>query len=372
MEAFLESESESDDSSQHENDEDHHEDEKNFIRIPWEGAPPKIVIAKSQRNVLRSPFESEQSENNDGMKCVRKIWFCRDVNDSKQRTLKAWDVPLTWDTADIASVFSIFGDIDSTAIRKHNNIVDRHCVIKFREASQVEFAMHYDSSSIIQPAMRGRVQFGVSKYLRDYIKTRPLNIDELQYEVDRFMASFDKLQSKKREQEKKSPRRHRGWIQKRDKDGFTKIHYPNKWERKRHRAHRLPAIEMQDDVDVVKRAEMRASNKREGVKVDELNPKDTFNAPPQPNLYDAGKKDEYYKANRIKDIHKKKKMRILAKQKQMKEKVKFSLREKSEADKAKRLNIGQARWKRVTEQKQRWNKEMSHTTDMRKHRRFKP
>eukprot|EP01084_Bolivina_argentea_P032728 60599_1 len=208
------------------------DDKVNFIRIPWEGSPPKIVIDKSQKHLLKSPFDDDYNSTNDSMKCVRKIWFCRDINDSKKRTLKVWDLPLTWNNNNIRKVFNIFGIIQAITLKNQNNILDRHCLIRFKHSSKVDFAMNYDSSLIIQPLIVGSIKLGINKYLINYIKTRPHNIKHLQFQVDKFMNSFDKLQKQKREKLRQKPRRFHGWIQKKDRDmpGFTKIHYPSKFE----------------------------------------------------------------------------------------------------------------------------------------------
>merc|ERR1711991_271009 len=110
---------------------------------------------------------------NSKMNCVRKIYFCRYIHDKIGRTIKIWDLPLTWDNENIHNVFKIFGDILTIKIENHNNIISRYCLIKFKHSSNVDFLMNYDSTEIIQPLIRGNIKFGIKKYLINYIKTRP-------------------------------------------------------------------------------------------------------------------------------------------------------------------------------------------------------
>ena len=173
------------------------------------------------------------------------------------------------------------------------------------------------------------------------------------------------------------PRRHRGWIQKRDKDGFTKVHYPNKFERRKHRAIKIGIDEKErvgdqnggdDEVDVDGHGEPIGKGKP-----DKILENDSFNAPPQPNVYNAKRKEAYYRANSIKDVFKKKRIKLLKKQMMAKDRIKEEVKGKFKEESQLRVKgIAGARLRDSMQRKKRWNKDMSQTTKLRKNRRFKP
>ena len=114
----------------------------NFIRVPWEGEPPKIVIPKSKQKIIKSPFEGESTTD-------RKIWFCRNRN-KRGKTLKVWGLPLNWNEKDVETAFAVFGKIEKVHFMHPKDIIHRYCNVQFDNKSMVEFAMKYDSSSIVQ------------------------------------------------------------------------------------------------------------------------------------------------------------------------------------------------------------------------------
>ena len=103
-----------------------------------------------------------------------------------------------------------------------------------------------------------------------------------------------------------------------------------------------------------------------------INPNDTLNAPPVSRLYDRSRKKEYYSINQIKDTYVKQDMKQKRKQLRMKQQVKESLRSKSYQNNRRRDGIGNARLKRSMHDRKQWNNDMSNTTNLRKHRNFKP
>ena len=205
--------------------------------------------------------------------------------------------------------------------------------------------------------MIGNNKFGVRKYLTQYIKTRPLNIGELQHTVDKFMFHFDRIRTRKEEERRKDPRRNKKWINTIESDGFKKIHYQNKILRRKHRAIRLPAIPNNGD---------KAEGTTNNAGTHSVNPYDTFNAPPEKKLYSKERKREYNELNEIRDYHEQRRLQKLRKQERAKDQIKNEVQNAFVTQKMNR--IGRVGFKLAN--KMAGN--MRETTNLRKHRNFKP
>jgi len=108
-------------------------------------------------------------------------------------------------------------------------------------------------------------------------------------------------------------------------------------------------------------------------KPDKILKNDTFNAPPVPNVYNTNRKQAYYQANNIKDVFKKKRMKMLKKRNEGRQEVKMRIGEKMAKLKEKNIKgIAGARLQHTLPRRDRWGKDMSQTTELRKNRRFKP
>ena len=218
----------------------------NYICIAWIGEPPKVTLHKNAAQSTINPFNDnmDSKDDNELSNTYRKIYFSRNVNDKKNRSIKIWNIPICYNEDDIKEIFSIFvGDIN-TDIKKCNifspySILDRHCIMSFSNKDIVNIALNYDTKNIIQPYIKGSIPLGLNKWLIQYINNIPKDIDKLKFQVDRFFFHFDNITEMKQKQLQNMPRKNRGYIKLRDKNGFKKIHYVNKHERKKHKAIRL-------------------------------------------------------------------------------------------------------------------------------------
>ncbi|ETO34031.1 hypothetical protein RFI_03063, partial [Reticulomyxa filosa] len=245
------------------------------------------------------------------------------------KSLRIWNMPLSWSDQDVRNVFSCFGEINRCQITdptrkvvrlqkraryvkkktpsflhdisnsdvvssnlQHTDhvstalsILDRFAVVTFTSSKSVQSAMHFDSSTIVQPFYQGSISLGKDKILSEYEHSRPKNLAEMEQQVDKFMFEFDRLTALRRKQYKENtPHRMRGWIQTKGEDGFKTIHYPSKFLRKKHRS-----------IDLLNSKELA----------------DTYNDQPVPNIYDKKKHKEYYQLNNIKDVFAIKKARVM-------------------------------------------------------------
>jgi len=159
-------------------------------------------MSKKRKNHLFLPAEVSVP----GLKVEkRKLCFesCEDdvENFEEERTLRILNFPITFDFSDLKQVLSCFGAVEKSFIPFGQKSYSRFGFVQYYEKSSVETAFKFEPEKATQPAHKGSLVFGVSKWLTDYHRLRP-SPKILENMVDRFMEEFDKREQTIDEEEK--------------------------------------------------------------------------------------------------------------------------------------------------------------------------
>ena len=166
------------------------------------------------------------------------------------------------------------------------------------------------------------------------------------------MDKFDGIEKKKEIKLKQTPRRNRGWIQKRERDGFTSVHYVNKHERSKHKAVRMEKVDKTETSTDI--------------------PNDIHNAPPHKTMYDKKRNRAYNELNNIDNVYKRKKEKLEKYKKRKREKIREAVIEKAKEKSIKRMGLNTVKLVSMMEKRKRWDKDKAKTTQIRRGRTFKP
>lgn len=180
---------------------------------------------KKERDSALRGFRALAMRVQDGSDEARYVFFKehheKQDNDSgiaPGHTLFAVNIPHTFSSDDVMSVFSVFGsvqmvlfdDLPTAGIPISPFTLDRpvkpaqSARIVFEEAESVQKAMEMDLGDVLLPYEKGTALTGMKKWLEEYKVLRP-NSHAMQMQIDRFMEAFDDREEQQRVAAKSGP-----------------------------------------------------------------------------------------------------------------------------------------------------------------------